>query len=93
MYDIYFEEKKSIPDQQLVEIKFEFLENKPLEALESIYDKLNLPDFESIKKSMIYYLQSVKNHQKNIYPDLDQSMKDEIYNHWQHNFDVWGYER
>ena len=92
MYDIYFEEKKILPDSQLIEIRFESFEKEPIETIESVYSKLNLPDFRSTKQRITSYLSKVDNHRKNSYPELKQSLKDEIYEFWKRNFQIWGYE-
>ena len=93
IYDRYFEEKEAIPKKQLVEVKFESFEDRPLEILESVYKILNLPDYSDTKNRFESYLKSINNHKKNDFPDLEQSLKDEIYDHWQRNFYTWGYER
>ena len=93
MYDIFFEEKNSIPDQQLIEIKFESFEDKPLDTLKMVYKTLNFPEFEEIEKRYETYLKSIDNHKKNKYKELNQSLKDEIYYNWQRNFNTWGYNR
>lgn len=93
MYDCYFEDRKHVSDSQLVEIKFEDLEEKPLEILESVYKNLALPSFEYVEKQIKLYLTSINNHKKNDFSDLEQSIKSEIYNKWQRNFDTWGYIR
>ncbi|MEJ2055010.1 MAG: sulfotransferase, partial [Calditrichaceae bacterium] len=49
MHDIYFEEKRVIPSENLIEVQFEAFEKNPLKTLEAVYKKLNLPDFNVIK--------------------------------------------
>ena len=93
MYDIFFEEKNSIPDQQLIEIKFESFEDKPLDTLKMVYKTLNFPEFEETEKKYKTYLKSIDNHKKNKYKGLNQSLKDEIYYNWQRNFNTWEYNR
>ena len=93
MFDAFFEEKKLIPNEQMIEIKFEDFEQKPLQYLKEIYRKLELPNFEKSKNDFEKYVNSVSNHKKNSYPTLKQSLKEQIFNHWQRNFDAWGYER
>ncbi|MBN1408268.1 MAG: sulfotransferase [Calditrichaceae bacterium] len=93
MYDIYFKEKLILSNNQLAEIKFEDFEREPLKIIESIYSKLNLPDFSTTKQNIISYLSTLTNHKKNTYPELDLSLKNEIYMSWKRNFQIWGYER
>ena len=93
MYDLYLKEKELLSENQLVEIKFETFEKEPLRTLELIYSELNLPAFDNTKDRMISYLSQINNHRKNKYPDLEQSLKDEIYESWKRNFLMWGYER
>ncbi len=93
MYDIYFEEKQILPNNQLIEIKYESFEKEPIKTLESVYSVLKLPDFKRTKGRMTSYLSTANNHRKNIFPELKQSLKDEIYESWKRNFHIWGYER
>lgn len=92
MYTIFFNEKKHIPNEQLIEIKFESFEKKPMELLKKIYQELDLPDYHEVKDKFNIYLQSVNSHKKNYYPDMTQSLKNEIYENWRQNFEIWGYE-
>jgi hypothetical protein len=45
----YWNTKGLIPSGNLVEVRFEDLEDKPLEVVEKIYTELNFPAFESNK--------------------------------------------
>jgi hypothetical protein len=93
MYDVYFSEKTLIPENQLIEIKFEDFESDPLKKTKDIYKKLSLPEFETIEDMINKYLTSINNHKKNSYSDLDEQTKDEIYKHLKRNFQIWRYEQ
>jgi omega-hydroxy-beta-dihydromenaquinone-9 sulfotransferase len=45
MYEVFFEERKLIPQGKLVEVRFEQLEEDPLGQLRHVYAVLGLPDF------------------------------------------------
>lgn len=87
----YFNEKNLIPSENLVEVKFENLEHNPIQHLESIFTKLKLKNFESIKSKIRSYIESIKNYKKNKYK-LNNAIIDKIYEKWAFAIDKWGYE-
>jgi hypothetical protein len=87
----YFNEKNLIPSENLVEVKFENLEHNPIQHLESIFTKLKLKNFESIKSKIRSYIESIKNYKKNKYK-LNNAIIDKIYEKWGFAIDKWGYE-
>jgi hypothetical protein len=56
----YLELKNSIPKNQLTEVSFNELSNKPLSTLERVYSTLNIEGFEKIKPSFESYIQEQK---------------------------------
>ena len=87
----YFNEKNLIPSENLVEVKFENLEHNPIQNLESIFTKLKLKNFESIRSKIRSYIESIKNYKKNKYK-LNNAIIDKIYEKWGFAIDKWGYE-
>lgn len=87
-----FEEKKKlIPNENLVEIKFEEFEKRPLEGLEEIYSKLNLKSWEEAKHSLESYINSQKSYKKNNYKMKRQDL-DMVLKHWGFAMKLWDYE-
>ncbi|MFX1355934.1 MAG: sulfotransferase [Promethearchaeota archaeon] len=91
MMKTYFEEKKLIPKGNLVEIKFEDLEIKPLDQLDKIYSALNLTGFEDAIQYFKTYLKTLINYKKNKF-ELDNQTIEKISKNWKFTIDKWGYE-
>ncbi len=86
----YLEDYSSIPGENLVEIKFEDLEKDPIRELESLYSKLDLPDWEPARESIERYLDGVANYKKNKF-SLEQDLIDKVGEHMQFALKRWGY--
>lgn len=61
----YFEDRKSIPDHQLIEISHKELETHPLETLEKIYTQLGFKHYNDAMEHFTHYLYSQKDYEKN----------------------------
>jgi hypothetical protein len=90
MYSAYFNQRDSIPKNQLVEVNFEELTANPLVAMERVYDQLEMDGFEELKPALVGYFERKKNHQKNPFT-LESSLQLEIDNNWHRYMDVFGY--
>jgi hypothetical protein len=86
----YLSDRHLIPDGNLVEVRFEDLEARPLPQLQQIYRSLNLSGYEQVKPAFRSYLASVSGYQKNQYR-LEPSAIARINNHWGFAFETWGY--
>lgn len=92
MYDLFFEEKKLIPQRQYHEVRFEALEEDPVGQSAQIYEQLGLGRFERIRIPLEHYLQAHSNYQKNQYPPLPPPLRHRIVQTWQRNFEAWAYD-
>ena len=88
----FLADKEKIPPRHLVEIRFEDLEQKPLEQLRNIYEALDLPGFSRAEPSFRRYVRSVAGYRKNRYV-IDRDVVSRVNEHWQFAFDAWGYEK
>ena len=86
----YFNEKKSIPDKNLIEMKFEDLEVEPIDQLKKIYTTFNLSGFEKNKLKFTHYLERLKNYKKNRF-QLKKKVIDKVKEHWSFTIDKWNY--
>ena len=91
MMKCYYNEKKSIPDKNLVEIKFEDLELNPIKQLKNIYTTLNLPGFEINKTRFINYLNKLKNYTKNKF-ELTKEIIIRVKQNWGFTLNKWNYQ-
>lgn len=87
----YFDTKKAIPKESLVEIKFEDFEKTPLKDLENIYKKLHLKDFDKAKTHFEKYLDSQKSYKKNIYK-ITKGELDKVKEKWGFTMNLWNYD-
>ncbi len=92
LYAKYFEEKKLIPKENLVEIRYEDFVKEPVETLESVYKKLGLNGFEEAKPAFEKYVRKHKNYKPDTY-NLDEITKKKIYKEWEFAFKEFGYAK
>jgi len=90
MYERYHTEKSAIPGPNLVEIKFEDLEEDPLGQMRHIYDRLCLPGFDLFAPRVSRYLEGLKGYKKNAF-EITPEMKRKIRERWSITFDIYGY--
>ena len=67
MIDYYYKHRDLITPENLIEIRFEDLNDHPLKIIEGIYDKFDLKGFEQARPAMEKYLQRSSNIQPNHY--------------------------
>jgi hypothetical protein len=88
--DDYFKQKKLIPPENLLELKYENFEKNPVEELKLIYNNLLKDDFENVKEHFSDYFKSLKGHKKNKY-EVEKEKIDLIVKHWGKYMDLLGY--
>jgi hypothetical protein len=91
MYEVFFEERKLIPLGNLVEVRFEQLEEDPLGQLRHIYAVLGLPDFGLVEPALRRYVDSITGYKKNQFPELAPALRQRIAHEWRPCFEEWGY--
>ncbi len=69
------------PSHEYIEIRYESLVQHPLQQLETIYQHLDLPDFEQAKPRFKQYLDSIRGYTKNEYQQ-SQQQRELISGHW-----------
>ena len=92
LYRAYNEQKKSLPQGFLYEVRFEDIEKDALTITEDIYRKLNIPGWDESKPAIEKYILGKKGYKKNKY-QYDQRTIQLVNEHWGEVLDEWGYER
>lgn len=87
----YFREKKLIPKENLIEVKFEDLEEDPIGILGRIYEHLGLKGFNNARNKFEKYLLAIKNYQKNIYKFTKDTLNT-ITEYWKFTIKHWKYK-
>lgn len=90
LYRTYEEEKKLIPEGNLIEIKFEDFEADPLAMTEKIYETLNINGLEDALPDITAYLEKKKGYKKNAYK-YDPRTIELVEKHWSYALKQWGY--
>ena len=88
----YFTDRDLIPEGQLVEVRFEDLERDPLGELETIYQKLGLPGYDSSLSSFQRYLETQCSYIKNDHKISDED-RNFVNTRWQFAFQTLGYSQ
>jgi hypothetical protein len=87
----YLAQRELIPAQDLVEIRYEDLDEQPMECLEKIYGQLELGDFEAQRPAFQDYLDSLGRYEKNAFEVPDDIVR-QVNAHWGFAFEAWGYD-
>jgi len=86
----YFDQKKKIKKENLVEIQYEDLVTDPLPIVRRIYSELQLPDFEKALPELQKYLTKQSTYKTNVYA-LDKKIIEHIKKNWMFTIDRWKY--
>lgn len=92
IYEKYYTDKKLIPKQNLIEIKYEDFIAKPITFIKQIYDKFNLEGFEESLQDIEEYLNRERDYKRDKY-EISIEDKKRIYSHWNKIIDRMGYEK
>lgn len=92
MHEAFFDERNLIPEQNYHEIRFEELERSPLEQLQVLYEKFELPDFALAAPKFAEYLGRQRTYQKNQHRELEPALRERLKYEWRRVFEEWGYE-
>lgn len=87
----YEQTKHLIPQNNLIEVKFEDLELKPIETMQNIYVNLGIENFESAKNHFTQYANSQKSYEKNKYKP-SPALLEKISTKWKEDIERWNYK-
>jgi omega-hydroxy-beta-dihydromenaquinone-9 sulfotransferase len=90
LFSLFERDRHLIPQGALHEMKFEDLEERPLDTLSAMYKDLNLPAFEPFQKRAAVYLESIRDYEKNTH-NIDQISREKVSRRWRETFERYGY--
>ena len=90
MYTAYFDQRTALPDNQLVEVKFEELVADPVSEMNRVYEQLEMGEFNELKPAIEQYFESKKDHQTNPF-SIDPTLQSDIDNNWHRYMEAFGY--
>jgi hypothetical protein len=88
--EAYEEDRKLIPADRLVELRYEDLVKDPIGIMRGIYAKLGIGDFSQAEAPMLAYLEAQKEHRVSEY-DLPPELKRKIVARLAPYIDRFGY--
>jgi len=92
LFERYFEDRKLIPNGNLVEISYEDFVKNQVKTIEVIYAKLGLEGFEKAKPAFERYIKKHENYTPDNYT-INDRIKKKVYNEWKLTFEEYGYGR
>jgi hypothetical protein len=92
MYKQFYKDFELIPEENIIEVKYENLIADPLNELEGIYEYLKLGDFKSIKSLIVEYLDSISGYEVGKYHISEKDFK-RIYTNWHATINRWNYKK
>lgn len=87
----YLAYRSEIPEDQLLEIRYDDLLQQPMENMQKVYEQLSLKEFDAVKPEMQHYLDSVKNYRTNKKKEIPTDLKARINKRWKFAFEAFGY--
>ena len=91
LYHKYEEDKKFIPEGNLVEVKFEDYEQNAFDMTEDIYKRLSLPGFDESRSAIEAYVNKKKGYKKNKYQYKPETIE-LVEKHWSFALEQWNYK-
>lgn len=88
----YLEQRALVPEGRLFELRYEELDEKPLEWLARLYDGLDLGGFERALPEFEKYLAELGTFEKNRF-EFPADAVEAVNRHWSFALDAFGYER
>ena len=92
IFERYLEDRHLIPQENLVELRYEDVCGNELEVMRDVYARLRLPDWPQAERSLQGYVGGLKGYKRNQLK-IDQRQKDLVYEMWRPVFDTFGYDR
>jgi hypothetical protein len=87
----YLEQKSLIPENNLIELRYEDFEKDPVYKLKNIYDNLLNEDFESVKGLLSTYFDTLKGYKKNKY-NIDAEIINRIKKEFGKYMELYNYD-
>lgn len=87
----YFEERALIPEENLIELRFEDLEQNRMGKLAEIYEQFDMPGWEAAREAITSYLGDIKSYKKNVHRYSEEEIR-LVKEKWAFAFSELGYE-
>lgn len=91
VYTQYLEDKKLIPEGNLIEIRYEDFVKEPVKTLEDVYQTLGLDGFDEAKPKFESYIAGLGNYKTNTF-NMTPQLKKKINDNLKYFVEYFGYE-
>jgi hypothetical protein len=92
MYEVFERDEALIPPGQLCEVRYEDLVANPVERMRTVYENLDLGNFEAVRPAIEAYFADKADYQTNRY-ELAPELRAEVTRRWGFFLDRYGYRQ
>jgi hypothetical protein len=90
MYECFEQDRELVPANNLIDIRYEDLVADPVGQMRSVYQKLELGNFEDIEPGLLRYKMKTRDYRTNKYV-LPADVAERVRGHWAPYFQRYGY--
>lgn len=91
LHEGYFEQRELLGPDRLIDIRYEALEQAPIEQMRRIYDTLDLGGWDAFEPRLRRYLDGQRSYTKNPSPALPEPIRNRLADAWERSFREWDY--
>lgn len=92
MMELYENDAKNVPTNNLIELRYDELDQHPIETVERVYSELGLDGFDKARHAFDGYLASVQSFEKNKFA-YDEATADRVEKRLSRFIEKWDYQR
>ena len=92
MYDKFESERKLIPKNNIIDVKYENLLTNPIDAVTEIYETLDVGVTSETEKAIKDFIKTQANYKPNTHT-LTEEIINEVNNHWFEKMKKYGYSQ
>ena len=91
LHDAYHEQCGLIPTGRFHEVTFSELESHPVASVRTIYEALDLPEFDRFQPVLDAHLETLKGYRKNRFEPLELPIRKRLADAFEREFELWDY--
>jgi hypothetical protein len=91
LHDAYHEQCGLIPTGRFHEVTFSELESDPVASVRTIYEALDLPEFDRFQPVLDAHLETLKGYRKNRFEPLELPIRKRLADAFEREFELWDY--
>lgn len=92
LYTRLIEDRRLIPEGNLVEIAYQDLVGHELPILKNVYERLEIPDWGQFERVITPYLRSIEGYKVNKLK-IEPALEEFVYDRWRIVYDTYGYQK